>query len=1178
MAITHVASLANAPGLHGGTSPAMDTTGADLILISLSWYPNFTPSPVPTDSKSNTWTGLTARTQGNSKHQFFYCLNPTVGTGHTFTVSGSLFAPAWVIQAFAGVGSFDQQIGTTGSGTPASIQPGSLTPSANNALVVTGIGGEMPSGLSVTGGLTQTTIHWVSGSNLAAATGWAVQTTATAINPTWTWTGASNGVAVATVSFLAAIIPDWNPTYIQTDTGSLGGSAPTYTKTFAGNVTDDNILVALCAVTVGISSVTDSQGNIWTKHREQTPTAAIGVSLWTAFAGSTGACTVTMTVTSGSGAFSVYEFTADGAVALVLDVGSGANISGTSHAAGSVTPTVNDTWALYGIGVIGGFTITSGPTDYFRRGATTSPVLYERKLITPVTHNPAVVTGTSETTAAQVVVLKQTALVPPVPPEVEFLDGGVSYPLCWLEYTDRVGDQHIFAEVDLNDRQAYYGGYKRPWVVDFLAITRGLSDPTGQLEHLAFGARLSDTTRFFRGQLADPERRYVGNRPLVERMIADEDRRAELTPRIIAVGYAKSPQVLPSLQVQLPGTDWIAKKFIRKQRQEEDWIARVTAADFPTAPIEVLDQTIPILYGELSDETASGPTLSKPTSLHARVFGTVADPVTKRFYVTGMTGQFGFQAPSDHRGETDAAWIDVPGCPSDAELAAQQASGTVHAYVEINWDCTGAFRCRVYKSQSGAAPKFVDEADFGPGYPPAVTPGDPSRSWGYIPDSNTDAHFFFLDGERPYGAAELNTYKLDGDPPLTNATGTADTGSGIVPTFYVGYVTIGGLVYHQFLVTACAIKAITSVYVGGIRLTNTQRDASFRVPGTAIWTSQIDALHTYVDRNDHRFTIIYGLAGDLVADACAKGEKPLTVNALGIETTGDATGTLIRSLALQEQHFARNYLAAEPSYRGGNWLTATPQFPEPTGLTLMDDASFEAMAAAFPVEGAGMLAVNNQSITGTNALGSFHVSGDWEAFFNRRGQLALTREPDSAPATATTLTDVVHVIENSFRITDQYDRDFANILPYTHTRDYAGLHKTKNGWISGDLTITDATSTTGYEQERRSNPWALEWLREPLAAAEISEVMTRKLARTTNPLRQAQLKLSYEGLTLEVGDVFRFTHAEGIGAEGWVDRWVRVMRHEVQPSAGIVTLEVYDLELVWAARDELDATSVRGWR
>lgn len=764
-----------------------------------------------------------------------------------------------------------------------------------------------------------------------------------------------------------------------------------------------------------------------------------------------------------------------------------------------------------------------------------------------------------------------------LPPEVRFLDGRVSYPLTWLEYTDRLGDRHVYAEVDLNDRAVYYGGYKKPWVVEFLSITRGISDPTGQLEHLAFGARLSDTTRFFRGQLADSERRYVANRPLVERMIDDEDRRAESTPRIVAVGYAKSPQVLPSLQVELPGTDWIAKKFIRTSRQEEDWIARVTAADFPTAPPQVFDQTIPILYGEVSDETSTGTTLPAPTNLHARVFGTVADPVTKRFGVTGQTGEFGpwwSQPANDHRGETEASWIEVSGCPSDAELAAQQAVGVVTVYTEINWDCPGAVACRVYKSQSGAAPKLVDGADFGPGFPPPVTPGDPFRSWGYIPDVNTDAEFFYIDGERPYGSAELDSYKLDGDPPLTNGTGPGDTGSGLVPVIYVGKATVGGLERHQFVVTACAIAQITSVYVAGVRLTDGQRDASFRVPGTAIWTSDIDAAHTYVDINWHRYTIIYGVVGDLVADAAASGDKPLTLNAWGIEEIGDGTGALIRSLARQEQHFARNYLAAETPYHGGDWLTVAPEFPGVSGLTLMDDASFEAMAVACPIEGAGMLAVNNQPITGTNALGSFHISGDWEAFFNRRGQLALTREPDAAPdpATAMTLTDVVHVVADSFAITDQYDAGFANIVRYVHTRDYAGRHQTKSGWLSGDLTLVDATSVTGYEQERQSNPWALEWLRAPLAAADITAVMTRKLARTTNPLRQARLRLSYEGLSLEVGDVFRFTHAEGIGAEGWVNRWVRVMRHEVQPSVGIVTLEVYDLDLVWAAREELVVT------
>jgi hypothetical protein len=1024
VAFSLVASAVGASGANGSITSAVDTTGADLLILSVSWYAGGTTTLSVSDSKFNTWIPLTLRNTATTAHRLYYAKNPTVGTGHTASALATGIYAFVALHAYAGAdltAPFDVEAGATATGG-SSLATGSVTPAVAGALVFSGWAGmNNTSAPTVAAPLTRRQFtNPVPSTCVAGASADYVQTTAAAINPSWSWTGTDHVAAsVAVFKPLAAAVADARITQLVAETLSLQLAPARITQ-----------LVAETLSTLAVD--------------------------------------------------------------------------------GRVTQAVVETLS-------------------------------------------------------------------PTRQEVVFLDGRVSYPLCWLEYTDRVGDRYVFAEVDLNDRQAYYGGYKRPWVTEFLAITRGISDPTGQLEHLAFGARLSDTTRFFRGQLADPDRRYVANRPLVERMIDDEDRRAERLPRIVAVGYAKSPQVLPSLQVQLPGTDWIAKKFIRKQRQEEDWIARVTAADFPTAPPAVLDQTIPILYGEVSDETATGATLTAPTTLHARVFGTVSDPVTKRFYVTGMTGEFGLwtaQAPSDHRGETDAAWIDVAGCPSDAELAEQQASGSVHAYVEINWECAGAVACRVYKSQSGAAPKFVDGADYGPGFPPPVTPGDPGRSWGYIPDTNPNADFFFLDGERPYGAAELNTYKLDGDPPFTNATGPGDTGSGIVPVIYVGTTLIGGLERHQFLVAACALKQITSVYSAGVRLTTTQRDTSFRVPGTAIWSSEIDAAHTYVDINTHRYTIIYGVVGDLVADAAASGNQPLTLNAWGIEEIGDGTGALIRLLARQEQHFARNYLAAEPSYRGGDWLTATPEFPGVSGLALLDDTSFETVAVAFPVEGAGMLAVNNQAISGTTALGSFHLSGDWEGFFNRRGQLALTREPDAAPdaATATTLTDVVNVVANSFRITDQYDADFANILPYTHTRDYAGLHKSKNGWLSGDLTIADATSATGYEQERRSNPWALEWLRAPLAAANIMTVMTRKLARTTNPLRQAQLKLSYEGLSLEVGDVCRFTHAEGIGAEGWVNRWVRVMRHEVQPSAGIVSLEVYDLELVWAARDELVLT------
>jgi hypothetical protein len=48
----------------------------------------------------------------------------------------------------------------------------------------------------------------------------------------------------------------------------------------------------------------------------------------------------------------------------------------------------------------------------------------------------------------------------------------------------------------------------------------------------------------------------------------------------------------------------------------------------------------------------------------------------------------------------------------------------------------------------------------------------------------------------------------------------------------------------------------------------------------------------------------------------------------------------------------------------------------------------------------------------------------------------------------------------------------------------------------------------------------------------------------------------------ELGDIFPLTSVEGIGANGWINRTVRVLRHEVFPSEGNVLLDCYDLEVV----------------
>jgi len=209
MAITYVAGTTATPGASGGTTAAIDTTGATLLVVSVSYYGVGT-APTVTDSKGNTWTALTMHGGTIPRHQLFYALTPTVGTGHTFTASGSGFYPAIIAQAYAGVGTFQTDTGAVTAGA-ASLASGSVTPSANGALVVAGMSGQ--SGTSVTlapAGFAVTHSPFAAGTSMQGALAWLVQATAAAINPTWTFAGSQEAGATTAV-FLPPVgvtVPD----------------------------------------------------------------------------------------------------------------------------------------------------------------------------------------------------------------------------------------------------------------------------------------------------------------------------------------------------------------------------------------------------------------------------------------------------------------------------------------------------------------------------------------------------------------------------------------------------------------------------------------------------------------------------------------------------------------------------------------------------------------------------------------------------------------------------------------------------------------------------------------------------------------------------------------------------------------------------------------------------------
>lgn len=182
------------------TTPAIDTTGSTLIVIQIAQHDAH--HGTLSDSKGNTWTALTDVTGAFTiDAKLYYCTNPTVGSGHTFTITGaSGTLPAIAVAAFSGTKTAStpyESDTVNGSGAGTSRQPGSLTPSVAKSLVVCGLPvGTAATGIGVDSGMTLLDTVLGNSNHYGIALAYLVQAGAgTAINPTWSWTTTSESTA-----------------------------------------------------------------------------------------------------------------------------------------------------------------------------------------------------------------------------------------------------------------------------------------------------------------------------------------------------------------------------------------------------------------------------------------------------------------------------------------------------------------------------------------------------------------------------------------------------------------------------------------------------------------------------------------------------------------------------------------------------------------------------------------------------------------------------------------------------------------------------------------------------------------------------------------------------------------------------------------------------------------------
>jgi hypothetical protein len=176
---------------NGVTTSGINTTGANFIVITASWYPGSTSSGTLSDSNGNTWTALTARSSNTlNKSQIFYCYSPIVGSGHTFTYSGTGIFPSIIVAAWNNIASspFDQENGAASTIAQGTWASGSITPSQGNTVVIAALGFENNSGGSVTldGGFTIIeTNAYNSGNSEGSSLAYLILSSASAQNPTW---------------------------------------------------------------------------------------------------------------------------------------------------------------------------------------------------------------------------------------------------------------------------------------------------------------------------------------------------------------------------------------------------------------------------------------------------------------------------------------------------------------------------------------------------------------------------------------------------------------------------------------------------------------------------------------------------------------------------------------------------------------------------------------------------------------------------------------------------------------------------------------------------------------------------------------------------------------------------------------------------------------------------------
>jgi len=183
------------------------------------------------DSQSNTWHRVAVQNNsGQTQSELWISFTPTVSSTQTFTASGG--ASSLSAMAFNGVASGpDQQNGAVGGSSP--LSAGSVTPTNAGELVLSCFSGYAPTSPAIAGPLVGLDLFsWISTAE-GLGSGYQIQTTATAENPSWSWTGGAIFGAAIVATFYSTTAPA--TLTVTTTTLPEGFNGSPYTTTIQSN-------------------------------------------------------------------------------------------------------------------------------------------------------------------------------------------------------------------------------------------------------------------------------------------------------------------------------------------------------------------------------------------------------------------------------------------------------------------------------------------------------------------------------------------------------------------------------------------------------------------------------------------------------------------------------------------------------------------------------------------------------------------------------------------------------------------------------------------------------------------------------------------------------------------------------------------------------------------------------